>query len=195
MIALLPQGFGSTQVLAPMLMAAGAIGMVMLLVTSVRKRLAVRATKSSPREIVEQSRQARGQPRLDDTRPAAGRAQSEAQAAAMVDLSRRLAAQLDNKAQRLETLIRQADERIGRLGGAGAASHASPAARGSAAPPARAQAATAPRPMRSEASRSVDPVTRAVYDLADQGRSPVEIAQALDEQVGKVELILALRAA
>jgi hypothetical protein len=33
----------------------------------------------------------------------------------------------------------------------------------------------------------------AVYELADGGRDPVEIARALDEQIGKVELILALR--
>jgi hypothetical protein len=39
----------------------------------------------------------------------------------------------------------------------------------------------------------VDPVTRRVYGLADQGLTPVEIAGRLEEQVGKVELILALR--
>lgn len=43
-------------------------------------------------------------------------------------------------------------------------------------------------------SRSdLDPLTRAVYDLADTGCTPVEIAKELQEQVGKVELILALR--
>ena len=38
-----------------------------------------------------------------------------------------------------------------------------------------------------------DPLTRQIYEMADQGTTPVEIAQQLDEQVGKVELILALR--
>lgn len=42
---------------------------------------------------------------------------------------------------------------------------------------------------------SLDPLSASVYELADRGRSPVEIAQQLDEQVGKVELILALRQA
>ena len=32
-----------------------------------------------------------------------------------------------------------------------------------------------------------------MYDLTDAGQSAVEIAQELDEQTGKVELILALR--
>ena len=38
-----------------------------------------------------------------------------------------------------------------------------------------------------------DPLTTTVYELADAGHGPVEIAQQLEEQVGKVELILALR--
>lgn len=38
-----------------------------------------------------------------------------------------------------------------------------------------------------------DPVADRVYELADSGRSPVEIAGALQEHTGKVELILALR--
>ncbi len=41
--------------------------------------------------------------------------------------------------------------------------------------------------------RHHDPVTVAVYEHADAGRTPIEIATELDEQVGKVELILALR--
>jgi len=39
----------------------------------------------------------------------------------------------------------------------------------------------------------IDPLSASVYELADRGRTPVQIAQYLDEQVGKVELILALR--
>lgn len=40
---------------------------------------------------------------------------------------------------------------------------------------------------------AIDPLTRQVYDLADAGRTPLSIARDLNEQVGKVELILALR--
>ncbi|MBT8484329.1 MAG: hypothetical protein KJO43_02035, partial [Phycisphaerae bacterium] len=43
------------------------------------------------------------------------------------------------------------------------------------------------------ASPPHDPLARAVYELADLGEDPVTIARRLDEQVGKVELILALR--
>jgi len=38
-----------------------------------------------------------------------------------------------------------------------------------------------------------DPFTQQVYDLADAGKNPVEIASQLNEQTGKVELVLALR--
>lgn len=41
---------------------------------------------------------------------------------------------------------------------------------------------------------TLDPLTRGVYNLADQGYAPVQIAQELEEHIGKVELILALRA-
>lgn len=44
-------------------------------------------------------------------------------------------------------------------------------------------------------SRPNDPLSASVCELSDRGRTPVEIAQLLDEQVGKVELILALRSA
>ena len=40
---------------------------------------------------------------------------------------------------------------------------------------------------------TVDPLTQQGYDLADAGRAPLAIARDLNEQVGKVELILALR--
>jgi len=41
---------------------------------------------------------------------------------------------------------------------------------------------------------SLDPLVRSVHELADAGLAPIEIAHRLDEQVGKVDLILALRA-
>lgn len=41
--------------------------------------------------------------------------------------------------------------------------------------------------------KDADPLTASVYELADRGLQSVAIAQNLDEHVGKVELILALR--
>lgn len=38
-----------------------------------------------------------------------------------------------------------------------------------------------------------DPINGKVYELADLGKQPAEIAAALDEHIGKVQLILALR--
>lgn len=45
-----------------------------------------------------------------------------------------------------------------------------------------------------EAKPAVDPATQMIYELADQGRAAIDIARELDEHIGKVELILALRA-
>ena len=41
--------------------------------------------------------------------------------------------------------------------------------------------------------QQTDSLTSGIYELADRGLSPIAIAQDLDEHVGKVELILALR--
>jgi hypothetical protein len=38
-----------------------------------------------------------------------------------------------------------------------------------------------------------DPLNRRIYEMADQGLPPVEIARSLNQQTGKVELVLALR--
>lgn len=93
--------------------------------------------------------------------------------AKLQDTARRLSAQLDNKARRLETLIDEADQRIAALG-------------------TRAERPAHRAPGNGE--HQADELTRAVYKHADAGRTALEIAQQLDEQIGKVELILALRA-
>ncbi len=93
--------------------------------------------------------------------------------AKLEETARRLSGQLDNKARRLETLIDEADQRIAALG-------------------VPAEPATELGPRNGE--HQADELTRAVYEQADAGRTALEIAQQLDEQVGKVELILALRA-
>ena len=95
-----------------------------------------------------------------------------------------MAAKLDNKAARLEILIQQADERISRL------SHKNKA-NGIAQNESQFTRPTSVAP--SGPSVSIDPLTQSVYELADTGCHPIQIAQELDEQVGKVELILSLR--
>lgn len=41
--------------------------------------------------------------------------------------------------------------------------------------------------------RTLDPLTRRVYEMADRGMNSLEIARKLEEQIGKIELILSLR--
>jgi hypothetical protein len=94
------------------------------------------------------------------------------------ELTGRLAANMDAKAARLERLIAQADDRLARL-------EASP------------MIEVKPRPDRRPGPpppvSDTDPLNRRVYELADQGMPPLEIARQLSQQVGHVELILNLR--
>lgn len=89
------------------------------------------------------------------------------------ELATLLAEQVDRQAARLERLISEADERIRRLE----------------------RLAAAPEPARARPSRedATDPLNQRIYEMADEGMPPVEIARALSQQTGKVELVLALR--
>jgi hypothetical protein len=91
------------------------------------------------------------------------------------ELTDRLAAELDTKADRLERLIKAADQRIQGL---------------ESLPKETRLVEPKPEPRRASA---YDATHRDVYDLADQGLSVLEIAQKLDRPTGQVELILNLR--
>lgn len=119
--------------------------------------------------------------------------------ALMVDINRMakdLGGQLDAKIVRIEQAVREADERIAQLD----------ALRDSMSHPAeyqQGQASEQGDPFADHLGDQLvtpqapadqtDPLTREVYALADQGIGPVDIADRLDEHIGKVELILALR--
>lgn len=122
-------------------------------------------------------------------RPASGQAGELAELGSDIEeLAERLAAQLDAKAAKIEKLIAEADLRLAALERAGA-----PLAEPT---PARMSEPRAePRPARFVAARDLDPdpVSREIFRLADDGRSPAEIAKATNEQIGKIQLILALR--
>jgi len=99
--------------------------------------------------------------------------------------AQKLATQMANRAKHLECLLDRADQRIAELTSQlNASSEVNLAAKGvstdQSAPPAPQEPV-------------LDPLSQRVYDLADTGQNALEIAQSLDEQVGKVELILALR--
>jgi len=100
------------------------------------------------------------------------------------ELTERLAAQLDQRAERIERLIAQADERIRTLANATAAK--GPQTRGLERGSERGLSL-------SRMPDEVDPSHRDVYDLADEGLTPVEIASRLERPTGQVELILNLR--
>lgn len=128
-----------------------------------RRALAAAETLPTPAERLESIRQR-----------AEARDEIETRVVEALEISQRLAAELDNKAARLERLIADADERIRRLERA-AARGGSPAAEN------------------GEGAGGADPISRQIYALADEGLRPVEIARRLGQHTGKVELILALR--
>lgn len=157
-------------VVMALLMAGFAIFMTFSIRGKIARRIAARPT---PRELVEQMK----------NHPRVLASDTHTFNAKLEETARRLSGQLDNKARRLEILIGEADQRIAALG-VSAEPVTQPAA----------QHATAAAPAPSNGEHQADELTRAVYEQADAGRTALEIAQQLDEQVGKVELILALRA-
>jgi hypothetical protein len=88
------------------------------------------------------------------------------------ELTRCLAALMDNKAAALEILIDRANEAAERLERAGQSQTPKP---------------TPPKDL------PLDPIAADIYTLADQGMTSLDIARELDEPTGKVELVLALR--
>lgn len=179
----------------------GILIITVLTTVSLRRKSAARQnSRTTSRELIEQVRRHAEHGRADDV---------DAAGARFLDDAQRLMAQLDNKAARLEQLIADADDRMQRL----ARSSPSRESTTPAAPPLRVESirppaaplekqTIAPRASRQNNVSSsqtdqfhgaIDPLMRAVYDLADDGRRPIEIARELDEQVGKIELILALR--
>jgi len=120
-----------------------------------------------------QSRSTNESPRVS----AAARASVESVMADAEELTRRLAAIMDNKAAKLEILIQQASEAADRLERAGAGATGQPEQ----------------HPQAARRQPLTDPLAAEIYSLADQGRTPLDIARELDEPTGKVELILALR--
>lgn len=112
------------------------------------------------------------------------------------ELAQRLAIAMDARAERLEALIRQADDRLRRLDLARVAG--APLGDGALIEPRRAEPArtapAGPRPqVGSIEAEQADPVQRQVFDLADQGMPALDIARRLGQPTGQVELMLALR--
>ena len=162
--------FGSW--LSPALMVLGvSLATWMMVRMLIRRRKRLPLTPGTPHERLEAIRV-----------QAKKREQLHAFGADVHELVQRLATQLDNKAARMEQLLRDADERIRKLERMQRIEHTR-------------------APVDSEHTsdgtigHEPDPVTNRVYELADQGEKPIEIARQLNQHVGQVELILALRRA
>lgn len=120
--------------------------------------------------------------------------QADQHSAESAQLARDLTAELDARADRLERLIAQADARLAELAKACASATAPHASTQQAASPTRSSRSGASSPVTSHAAEErLGDTARAICSLADEGLSPVQIAQRLGTHVGKVELILALR--
>ncbi len=171
---------------------------VMLLVAWAMMRLRSKKRNArpmaTPQEIIERNRQARGM-----------QGQLEELMVEVEALTRRFGVQLDAKARRLETLITQAEDRIAELRElqgqppmqrayddepSDASQHG--ALQTSDASEQMQPSTPAPAP---EQTVDDDPLAISVYNLADSGMDAHAIAMQLNEHVGKIELILALRKA
>lgn len=160
--------------LATTLLAAGVALLTLWAMLSLRRRLRRRAAASG-----EQGRAAASRPMRADRQ----RAEIEQLMVDAEELVRRLAALLDNKAARAEQLLDRLERRLRDLE---RASSCAPSTAADAAPASVLESATA---------APTDPLREEVVRLAGEGLAPVEIARRLNEQVGKVELILALHRA
>jgi len=118
------------------------------------------------------------------------------------EMTRQMTAQLDTRAAKLEALLHEADEKIGRLqtlAQRGADEGVIAALRQTIEPHAP-SAALAPAskaidaPPAAPARDFVDPAHERVYALSDDGKTVSQIASALSRPSGEIELILALRA-
>lgn len=160
-----------------------------------RKRRMRQEPPLTAREQVERMKQARGM-----------RGDLEELMVEIEQLAKRFGAQLDAKTMQLEQMLRDAESMVARLeelrrttSGARGNAHAGEAegAATSQAPGDKPvlEGAGEVDPVQSTgaADDPADPVARSVYELADQGLDAAQIARRLNEHVGKVELILALR--
>jgi len=96
------------------------------------------------------------------------------------EMARQITAQLDTRSAKLQALIEEADRRLAELNKAAGTAAETPAVE--------------IKPPIGQTPAADQPQAYAdIHALADQGRSPREIAQQLGRPIGEIELILALR--
>jgi hypothetical protein len=188
------------EIIIQMMILVGVVAMGVLLTISIRGKISKKNAAIPPAK--QQIAQAKTRLRIVDDQNAIS--------ADLHDKARHLSALMDNKSERLEQLLEEADVKIRAM-----REMLDQTLRSGSAPPGELldeadrmnleiQSLQEPEvppdstrvertPTSVETSVQVDPLTRTVYELADAGNDSVAIAQMLDEQIGKVELILALR--
>ena len=150
-------------VLGPALIILGVLMLIIILMGRLRRRSRAGATSAIDPHE-----------RLEEIRQqATARSVHDDGAADAIEATQRAVAHVDNRIVMLEHLIADADERIRRLQGLV----------DDGGPPA----------LDDQTSPEPSPLQGRVYELADRGIDPLDIARQLDQQLGKVELILALR--
>jgi len=152
----------------PAMMLMGVALLTWLTLRSFLRRARHPTQPSEPRERIEAIRKQAG-----------ARAQIDSFSADAQELTQRLAAQLDAKAARIQLLLEEAEEAVRRLERAKRAVDAAPS-----------------HPETRALEQAEDnPLSNQVYRLADEGHSTLEIARRLNQHVGQIELMLALRRA
>lgn len=162
-------------------LALGLALMMLVVVIRLRKKKQGLGTSLSPHEQIQQMEQKKAVG--DDL----GQLMVEIQR--MTQRVSEQVEQMDAKLLRMEQLIQQADQRIARL------EQLSGQEAGNLLMPGTDAAGNVPAKGRAGKDQTEDPLSRSIYALADQGISSDQIARRLNEHVGKVELILALRSA
>ena len=161
-----------------MLMLAAVLLLLTLLMYNIRKQSRGRGERPDPRQRLDQQKQAGGM--QNDLREM------------MVELekvTRQFSSQLDARSRKLEKLIEQADQRIATLQRLGQGTGQDGQPRESSPPATAASEGHIETPPAAEPT----PIAKKVYQLADAGCDAAQIARELDEHIGKIELILALR--
>ena len=152
----------------------GVLLITISMMMGIRKKLRRSQTRGTAREQVQELKQKK-----------AVRGDLEQLMVEIEQLAKRFGAQLDAKTVRMERLIDEADRKIGEL------KQLDRARRDADEPqPACPPQPTTPNP---QPPTPDDALKRSVYHLAEQGLDPAGIAHQLNEHVGKIELILALR--
>jgi len=163
-------------VLKDMLLVAGVLLVTTSLLMAYRKRRRRMATDLTPHEQIERMQQQRGM-----------RGDLEDLMVEIEQLAKRMGSQLDAKSIQLERLLAEADRRIEQL--QSLSKKVGCEDRWSNSP----NSSVPQKVVFSNVDPPNDALAKSIYAMADQGLESDEIAKRLDELVGKVELILALR--